>query len=155
VSDSQRKIASREIASIAKTSFVFALLGGTSVASLSRMTAPARAKSLLGRLASIVSEVHAGEGWRVLGMLTSLFLLLVCYYVLKTVREPLILAAGRAEIKTYAAGVQAAVLVFFVPGYNWLSRRVGRRGLVLWLVGFFLVNLELFYVLVRMGSRFV
>ena len=34
-------------------------------------------------------------------------------------------------------------------------RRVGRRGLIIGLVGFFFVNLQLFYVALRLGSRFV
>ena len=35
-------------------------------------------------------------------------------------REPLILATGGAELKSYAAAAQAAVLIGFVPLYGWL-----------------------------------
>jgi AAA family ATP:ADP antiporter len=112
-------------------------------------------RTILDRALRPVSDVRAGEGLRALGMLTSLLLLMVAYYVLKTVREPLILAGGGAELKSYAAGLQALLLIGFVPAYSWLTRRVGRRGLVIILVGFFFVNLQLFYVALRLGSRFV
>ena len=76
------------------------------------------------------SEVRAGEGGRALLMLANIFLILVSYYIIKTVREPLILnievpaflqrfgIRGPAEIKTYAAAGQALVLMAFVPAYN-------------------------------------
>jgi ATP:ADP antiporter, AAA family len=112
-------------------------------------------RSTLDRLLQAFSDVRAGEGLRAVGMLASLLLLMVAYYVLKTVREPLILAGGSAEVKSYAAGLQALVLIGFVPAYSWLTRRVGRRGLIVGLVGFFFVNLQLFYLALRLGSRFV
>jgi AAA family ATP:ADP antiporter len=112
-------------------------------------------KSRLDRILGSFSDVRAGEGARALGLLASLFILMVAYYVLKTVREPLILATGGAEWKSYAAGLQATVLVGFVPLYAWLTRRVGRRGLIIGLVGFFLGTLELFYVGLRLEVRFV
>jgi AAA family ATP:ADP antiporter len=43
------------------------------------------------------------------------FLLMVAYYVLKTVREPLLLTGGSAELKSYAQGTIAAVLLAAVP----------------------------------------
>jgi AAA family ATP:ADP antiporter len=112
-------------------------------------------RSRLEKLLRPFSDVRAGEGLRAVGMLASLLLLMIAYYVLKTVREPLILGSGGAEVKSYAAGLQAVLLIAFVPAYAWLTRRVGRRGLIIGLVGFFFVNLQLFYVAVRLGSRFV
>ena len=49
--------------------------------------------SAIDRLLGVFSDVHAGEGGRALLMLANIFLVLVSYYVLKTVREPLILDA--------------------------------------------------------------
>jgi AAA family ATP:ADP antiporter len=112
-------------------------------------------RTTLDRALRAFSDVRAGEGLRAVGMLVSLLLLMVAYYVLKTVREPLILAGGGAEVKSYAAGLQALVLIGFVPAYSWLTRKVGRRGLIIGLVGFFFVNLQLFYIALRLGSRFV
>ena len=40
-------------------------------------------------------------------MLVNIFVILAGYYICKTVREPLILAGGGAEVKSYAAAGQA------------------------------------------------
>jgi AAA family ATP:ADP antiporter len=79
-------------------------------------------------------------------MLTSLFLLLVSYYVVKTVREPLILATGGAEAKSLAAFFQALVLILFIPLYGWFSSKVDRMKLVVGVLLFFIACIELFYV---------
>jgi ATP:ADP antiporter, AAA family len=93
-------------------------------------------------------RVEPGESGTVVLLLANLFVLLVAYYVLKTVREPLILASG-AEMKSYAAAFQAATLVLFVPAYSWLSSRLERRRLIIVVVAFFALNVELFWA----GSR--
>ena len=67
----------------------------------------------LDRLLGIFGDVRAGEGVTVLLMSLNVFLLLVGYYVLKTVREPLILIAGGAELKSYAAAAQALTLIVY------------------------------------------
>jgi AAA family ATP:ADP antiporter len=113
------------------------------------------APSVLSRLLRPISEVRAHEAPRALAMLVSLFILMIAYYLLKTVREPLILAAGGAELKSYAAGLQALVLIGFVPAYGWLTRRVGRRGLIIGLVGFFFGCLQLFYFALKLGLPYV
>jgi AAA family ATP:ADP antiporter len=95
----------------------------------------------------LFGPVEPGESVTVLLLLANVFVLLVAYYVLKTVREPLILAggAGGAELKSYAAAFQAALLAGFVPAYGWLSSRVDRARLVVAVVLFFTVNVELFF----------
>ena len=70
--------------------------------------------SAIDRLLRVFGDVRAGEGRDIVFMFLNIFLLLVAYYVLKTVREPLILTAGGAELKAYAAAAQAAVLLFYV-----------------------------------------
>jgi AAA family ATP:ADP antiporter len=91
-------------------------------------------------------RVEPGESATVLLLLANVFVLLVAYYVLKTVREPLVLASGGAELKSYASAFQAALLVLFVPAYGWLSSRVDRWRLVVAVVLFFVVTVELFYL---------
>lgn len=75
----------------------------------------------------------------------NIFLLLVAYYVLKTVREPMVLASGSAELKSYAAAGQAIVLLGLVPAYAWLARHVGRRILITTLTTAFAIALQVFY----------
>jgi AAA family ATP:ADP antiporter len=94
----------------------------------------------LDRLLGLFSEVHPGEGARALLMLANVFLILVSYYVIKTVREPLILGTevpgflralgihSAAEVKTFAAAGQALVLMAFVPAYGWFASRVDRMS---------------------------
>ena len=61
------------------------------------MSEPEAKRTLTDRLLAPFSDVRNGEGGRALVMLSTIFILLTCYYVLKTVREPLILAGhGRA-----------------------------------------------------------
>ena len=100
----------------------------------------------LDRLLRVFSDVRAGEAGTVLLMTLNLFLLLVGYYIVKTAREPLILATGGAELKSYASAGQALTLMGFIPLYSWLSSRVDRMKLIVILILFFAVNIELFYL---------
>jgi len=81
----------------------------------------------IDRLLGIFGDVRGGEGGTVFLMLLNIFLLLVGYYVLKTVREPLILIAGGAELKSYAAAAQALTLIVYVPVYGWLASKLPRH----------------------------
>ena len=89
------------------------------------------------------TDVEAGEAGTALLMFLNLFLLLLGYYVLRTLREPLILASG-AEVKSYAAAGQALTLMGFVPLYGWFASKVGRARLILGFILFFVVCVELF-----------
>jgi hypothetical protein len=90
--------------------------------------------------------VEPAESGTVLLLLLNLFVLLVAYYVLKTVREPLILTGGGAEMKSYAASFQAATLIGFVPAYAWMSTRVERSRLVVAMGLFFVATVEVVYL---------
>src|SRR6266850_2059661 len=95
----------------------------------------------LDRLLRVFSDVRPGEGATAALLLVSLFLLLAGYYILKTVREPLILTLGGAEMKSYAAAGQALALMVFVPLYSWLASRVDRLKLIVILLLFFIANI--------------
>ena len=100
----------------------------------------------LDRGLRIFGDVRAGEGVTALLLLTNLFLVLVAYYIIKTVREPMILATGGAELKIYAGAVQALVLMFAVPLYSYFVSRVPVRKLIWGAVLFFVACIGLFYV---------
>src|SRR6185295_3752754 len=89
-------------------------------------------------------DVHAGEGVTTILMLVNIFLILICYSVIKTVREPLILLGGGAEIRSYAAAGQAILLMGFVPFYSWFASRVDRARLLVGVSLFFIACIELF-----------
>ncbi|WP_437950846.1 hypothetical protein WME98_08625 [Sorangium sp. So ce296] len=121
------------------------------------------ARGVLHRLLSIFAEVKPREVFSVLVLTLNVFLLLTGYYLLKVVREPLILAGGGLEIggqkldldgpevKAYAAAGQALLLVGVVRAYGAMARRFGRMQLTTALTLFFAGNLVLFFFLARLG----
>lgn len=81
------------------------------------------------------------------------FILLGSYYVLKTVREALILAEDGAAVKVYAGAVQAAVLMAVVPLYSALANRMPRVRLIGAVLAFFSAVLVAFAVAGQSGLR--
>ena len=63
----------------------------------------------------------------------------MAYYVLKPVREALILGEGTAAGKTYLSVVEVFLLALAVPLYGRLVRRLDRRRLINSVTGFFVV----------------
>ena len=107
---------------------------------------PGRAARMLG----VFTEVRGGEAGTVILLMLNLFILLSAYYMLKTVREPLILMGGGAEVKSYTAAAQAVLLLFVVPLYSLFVTRMDRVRLINRVTAFFMSNLVLFYVLARL-----
>ena len=88
-------------------------------------------KGLLDRSLGVFTEVRAGEGITALLLMLNTFLLLTAYYLLKTIREPLILATrGGAEVKSYSAAATAGLLILLVPLYSAVASRVPRLKLI-------------------------
>jgi AAA family ATP:ADP antiporter len=112
-----------------------------------------RGKSRLERLLSIFADVRAGEGATALMMTANIFLLLGAYYLLKPVREALILSESGAEVKSYSAAAQAVLLLGLVPLYGWCATKVTRSRLLAGLTGFFVANLALFWIGGTRGLR--
>jgi AAA family ATP:ADP antiporter len=118
-------------------------------------------RGFFDRLLGLFTEVRPGEGARAAAMLLNIFLILLSYYIIKTVREPLILTthvpdwlqrlgiAGPAEVKTYAAAGQALVLMGFIPAYSWFASRVDRMKLAYGVTAFFVANILLFALAVH------
>jgi AAA family ATP:ADP antiporter len=107
-------------------------------------------KSLLERILSIITDVRAGEGLGAVLLTAHLTVLLGGYYLLKTVRESLILAQGGAEVKAYSSAAQAILLFGVVPVYGWIATRMNRNQLLRWTSLFFASNLLIFAYL---GSK--
>jgi ATP:ADP antiporter, AAA family len=110
-------------------------------------------KSGLEKLLSVFSDVRAGEGISALLLTASVFVLLAAYYLLKPVREALILSENGAEVKSYSAAGQAVLLLFIVPLYGWVASRMNRIRLLAGLILFFIANLVLFWFLGAQGAR--
>ena len=105
-----------------------------------------RATAVGDRLLRPFGDVRRREGTDAMLLLITLFLILCGYYICKTVREPLILTGGGAEVKAYASGFQALALMVFVPVYSWLAAHVSRLTLVTTVTLFVVATLELFWL---------
>jgi ATP:ADP antiporter, AAA family len=110
-------------------------------------------KNWLEKLLSLFADVRAGEGRVVVVLTVNLALLLASYYLLKTVREALILTEGGAEVKSYSAAAQAVLLVFIVPAYGAFASRVPRLKLIAWVTIFFIAQLIAFYFAGKAGAH--
>ena len=111
------------------------------------MTAKTSDRTSLERFLGIFTEVRAGEGTTSLLLGLNVFLILMAYYVLKPVREALILGEGSAELKTYMSAAQVVLLAFVVPYYSRLVARFVRIKLMNVVNIFFIACLALFYAL--------
>jgi len=101
----------------------------------------------LARALRPITLVRPGEAVTVLLLTTNVFLLLSAYYVIKPLREDLILAmASGAEYKSYASGVIALLLFVLVPLYGKLVDRLPRIRLVIGVSLAFAAQLVLFYL---------
>lgn len=113
---------------------------------------PRPARGVVDRLLAPFAEVRDGEGVTAVLLMVNVFLLLTSYYIIKTVREPLILVGGGAEVKSYSAAGQAVLLLFLVPLYGAFASRVDRVKLIGWVTAFFLSHLVIFYALAQLKT---
>lgn len=131
------------------------------------------------RILKIFSEVKPGESITVLILLFDVFLLLFSYSLLKPVREALILAQSEADLqlllntnlpdwlinifknlggpqfKAASSGVQALVMLGFIPLYSWFVSRVKRLYLLIGVTGFYLINIVILYMLFIANTPFI
>ncbi len=109
--------------------------------------------SLLERVLGVITEVKPGEGVDALLMTLNIGLLLTAYYVIKPVREGLILAIeGGTEYKSYLAGVIALTLLLVVPAYGAVAKKLPRNQLVIGVTLFFASHLVLFRLIANVEA---
>lgn len=95
-----------------------------------------------------MTDVKAGEGITAVILTLNVFLLLTAYYVIKPVREGLILAmAGGAQYKSYLSAAIAVSLLVVVPLYGRAADRLAKDKLVVGVTLFFASHLVVFYAL--------
>jgi AAA family ATP:ADP antiporter len=108
-------------------------------------------KSGVQRLLAPIADVKRHEVASALLMTLLIFLLLAAYYLLKTVREVLILTEGGAEVKSYSSAGQAVLLLFLVPAYGAFASRVAPVKLVTAVTLFFAAHILLFIAAIAAG----
>jgi ATP:ADP antiporter, AAA family len=103
------------------------------------------------RFLNLFTVVRHGEARTALLLALNVFLILMAYYILKTVREALILGEGTAELKSYLSAGQVVTLAFVVPFYGRLVAKFPRMTLINIVTVFFVICPPVFYVLAQLG----
>lgn len=114
------------------------------------------------RILNIISVVKPGEGKSTLLFTANACVLMTAYYLLKVIREPLILAYGAAEFKSYATAAQAGLLILVVPVYTAIYHKYAahknRSNITNKVLLFFTSNLLIFaalqYININIGMAF-
>jgi AAA family ATP:ADP antiporter len=107
----------------------------------------------LERCLACFAPVHAGEGSAVVILFLQAFALMLAYYLVRPVREALILTQGGAEFRSYAVAVQALLLVLIIPAYSAWVRRIEARRIYVLVNAFFVSHLLLFCLASLAGWR--
>ena len=102
-------------------------------------------------ITKVWEDVRSPEGVATLRFAIRLFLILLAYYLLKPVREELILDGGSAEIRSYALAAQAALLLFLVPFYSHIIKHLHGDKLFHIVTIFLAANIGVFYLLGSSG----
>jgi AAA family ATP:ADP antiporter len=107
--------------------------------------------SPLEKLFALTCDIKPAEGRVVLLLFSTIYLFMLTSYLLKPIRETLILASGGAEVRSYAIAAQALILVFILPLYGLLFKNNSALKLMQIIIGaciaFILMFLVLFYQL--------
>ena len=107
---------------------------------------PQKQKKLspIERFLTMFTRIRPGEGSAILVYSAYAMALMTSYYLLKVLRDALILSEHSAEVKSYVQATIAIVLLFVIPFYGFLYRRTQPINLVRWITLFFAANLLLF-----------
>jgi len=114
---------------------------------------PPPEKNSFEKFLSIFSNVRPGEGGTVFLLILNAFIMMGLYYILKPVREGLILSGFGAVIKSYSSATQALLFIAVVPAYGAFAARVNRVWLLSGMTLFFISNLALFVVALGLGMN--
>src|SRR5262245_30435300 len=117
----------------------------------STATAATPPRSPLHRVLGLIADVRPGEATVTLLLTLDLFLVLFGYYILKTIREALILTQAGAAGKAYTAAAQALLLLVLVPAFGAVASKVSRVTLITWVTLFLLLFPVAFFFMTRAG----
>jgi AAA family ATP:ADP antiporter len=95
----------------------------------------------------LFTEVYPGEAPTVLLLTLNGFVLFLAYYIIKPLRDALMLESWPAEIKSYFSAAIAVSLIFVVKAFSFIASKFPRQKLITWVTLFFMSNLAIFYVL--------
>ncbi|MFC2142717.1 Npt1/Npt2 family nucleotide transporter, partial [Acidobacteriota bacterium] len=99
----------------------------------------------------LFSDIYQGEALTAFLLSLNTFLLFLAYYIIKPVRDALMLGSHTPEFKNYLNAVGAVALIFVVKLFAVIAAKLPRHKLITWITLFFISNLCLFYGLNRVG----
>lgn len=105
------------------------------------------------KILRVFTVVYPGEAITVLLLTFNAFLVLAAYYIIKPVREALILAGKGAEFKSYLSAVTVILLILVVKAFSNIASKFPRQKLISWVTIFFISNLGIFYLLSLLGIQ--
>ncbi len=103
------------------------------------------------RLLSLFTRVRGGEGRAIAWLCLNATVIMLAYYLLKPVREALILTEGGAALRTYATGAQALLLIAILPFYSMLFRMKEKSLLIQRVYLLLAIGLVMFFLLRHLG----
>ena len=101
----------------------------------------------------LLSDMRGVDGRATVRFAIRLFLILLAYYLMKPVREELVLSGGSAEIRSYALAGQATILLLLVPFYSRIIKHLHGDRLFQIVTVFLAANIAVFYVLGSAGMN--
>lgn len=104
-----------------------------------------KTSGIVYKILRLFTVVQPGEALTAFLLMFNVFLLLAAYYIIKPVREALILSSKGAEIKSYLSAAIAVLLIFVVKAFSGIASRFPRQKLIAWVTLFFISNLVIFY----------
>jgi len=110
-----------------------------------------RKPSVVDRALRLFADVRAGEGSNVLILAVNVFLLLTAYYILKPLRDGLILGQEGPEFAAYMSAAMAFLLVPVIALYGKMADRLPRRRLINVVTLFFAACTVVFFLVGSAG----
>ena len=107
----------------------------------------AEPKGIMYKLLRIVTVIYPGEALTAFLLTFYSFLLFLAYYIIKPVRDALMLESWPAETKSYLSAAIAVSLIFVVKIFSRIASKAPRNKLITWVTLFFISNLGIFYIL--------
>jgi AAA family ATP:ADP antiporter len=113
---------------------------------------PGAGYNVFYRFLRLFADVRRGEAPKALLLALNVFLLLLAYYILKPLREALLLVNKDAPVvKSCLGSAQAVLFIVVIKGFSKLASKVSRHTLITWTTLFFISNLVVFYALHAAG----
>jgi len=120
-------------------------------ANITSYTPKAESTGVIYKILRIFTVIHPGEALTAFLLALNVFLLLAAYYIIRPVREDLLLGSWSPNLKSYLGGAIAVLLIFVVKAFSGTASKLPRQKLITWVTLFFISNLVIFNVLNTLG----